>query len=327
MNNNKSDEKLNKIFENNDKINDETIEEINKIEELEELEELEGNKTEELRESRIEEINEFEEKVRQYVEKNPVYLVIMTPCYGGVCHVDFTICLIETMSLLSKYGIKTTFEVCRNDSLVSRARNGLIAKAMSRNPTHLFFIDSDIAWNPFDVLKLIVSDKELVGGIYPKKKYKLDIFKDKDILKKYDENLNKSVLKNMLNQNDFPECKMVDYNFITESSRINIINNLIELKHLPTGFMMIKRCVIDELMDKYKETKYNDDTGLLFDEEQKYAYALFDCGVENEQYMSEDWTFCNRYKKIGGNIYADITIDLIHIGSTYYRGKTASIFV
>lgn len=316
MNDNKLNEKLNQVFENNDKINDESIEETS-----------EKNKIEELRESRIEEINEFEEKVKQYVEKNPVHLVIMTPCYGGVCHVDFTICLINTMALLNKYEIKTTFEVCRNDSLVSRARNGLIAKAMSRNPTHLFFIDSDIAWKPIDVLKLIISDKELVGGIYPKKKYKLEIFKDKDILKKYEENLNKSIFKNMMNENDFPECKMVNYNFITESPKINIINNLIELKHLPTGFMMIKRCVIDELMEKYKETKYNDDTGLLFDEEQKYAYALFDCGVENEQYMSEDWTFCNRYKKIGGKIYTDITIDLIHIGSTYYKGKTVSIFV
>lgn len=316
MSDNKLNEKLNQVFENNDKINDESIEETS-----------EKNKIEELRESRIEEINEFEEKVKQYVEKNPVHLVIMTPCYGGVCHVDFTICLINTMTLLSKYEIKTTFEVCRNDSLVSRARNGLIAKAMSRNPTHLFFIDSDIAWKPIDVLKLIISDKELVGGIYPKKKYKLDIFKDKDILKKYEENLNKSIFKNMMNENDFPECKMVNYNFITESPKINIINNLIELKHLPTGFMMIKRCVIDELMEKYKETKYNDDTELLFDEEQKYAYALFDCGVENEQYMSEDWTFCNRYKKIGGKIYTDITIDLIHIGSTYYKGKTVSIFV
>lgn len=316
MSDNKLNEKLNQVFENNDKINDESIEETS-----------EKNKIEELRESRIEEINEFEEKVKQYVEKNPVHLVIMTPCYGGVCHVDFTICLINTMALLSKYEIKTTFEVCINDSLVSRARNGLIAKAMSRNPTHLFFIDSDIVWKPIDVLKLIISDKELVGGIYPKKKYKLDIFKNKDILKKYEENLNKSIFKNMMNENDFPECKMVNYNFITESPKINIINNLIELKHLPTGFMMIKRCVIDELMEKYKETKYNDDTGLLFDEEQKYAYALFDCGVENEQYMSEDWTFCNRYKKIGGKIYTDITIDLIHIGSTYYKGKTVSIFV
>jgi hypothetical protein len=273
------------------------------------------------------ELENFESKIEKYFENNEINLVILTPCYGGVCNVDFTICLIDTMFLLQKYKIKATFETCRNDSLVSRARNNLMAKAMLKNPTHIFFIDSDIVWKAIDVLKLLMSDKELIGGIYPKKKYNWKIFEDKNILNKYDENLKKSVFKNMFSSEDFPTCKLIDYNFATESAQVNVIENLIELKHLPTGFMMIKKCVVEDLMKEYKNTKYVDDVGFLQKNENEFAYALFDCGVENNQYMSEDWVFCNRYKKTGGKIYADITIDLIHIGTTYYKGKTASIFV
>jgi hypothetical protein len=272
-------------------------------------------------------IEDFEETIKKYVSENEIHLFILTPCYGGVCHVDYSLSLIQTIMIMSKFDIKTTIEVCRGDSLVTRARNGLIAKAMTKGATHLFFIDSDIIWKPIDVLKLLISDEKLSGGIYPKKKYNWDIFDDKDVLKKYEENMEKSIFKETLNKSDFPQCKLVNYNFITESKTINIVSNLMELKHLPTGFMMIKRCVIEEMMEKYPETKYTDDSDFLSDNEQKYAYALFDCAIRDEQYLSEDWLFCDRYRKLGNKIYANVTIDLIHVGVNYFKGKTTSIFV
>ena len=60
----------------------------------------------------------------------------------------------------------------KNDSLVSRARNNLVAKALTDpDTTHIMFIDSDISWEPFDIFKLILSEKPLVGGVYPMKHY------------------------------------------------------------------------------------------------------------------------------------------------------------
>lgn len=275
-------------------------------------------------------IENFEEEVKKYASENEIHLFILTPCYGGMCHVDYSLSLIQTLMIMSKLNIKATIEVCRGDSLVTRARNGLIAKAMSKGATHIFFIDSDIIWKPIDVLKLLISDKKLVGGIYPKKIYNWNIFDDKDILKKYDESVEKSIFKETFDKSDFPQCKLVNYNFVTESKTINIVSNLMELKHLPTGFMMIKRCVIEEMIKYYPETKYKDDSDFLSDEEQEYSYALFDCAIKDEQYLSEDWLFCDRYKKINNNdnkIYANVTIDLIHVGVNYFKGKTTSLFV
>lgn len=275
-------------------------------------------------------IENFEDEIKKYVNENKINLFILTPCFGGMCHVDYSLSLIQTMMIMNKFNIKTTIEVCRGDSLVTRARNGLIAKAMTKGATHLFFIDSDIVWKPIDVLKLLISDQNLIGGIYPKKKYNWDVFDDRDILKKYDEQIEKSVFKENLAKSDFPQCKLVNYNFITESTKINIVNNLMELKHLPTGFMMIKRCVIDDMIKEYPETKYTDDSDFLSNEEKEYTYALFDCAIKDEQYLSEDWLFCNRYKTMNkqeNKIYTNITIDLVHIGVNYFKGKTTSIFV
>ena len=50
-------------------------------------------------------------------------------------------------------------EFCRNDSLISRARNNLLAKAMS-NPkmTHVLYIDTDITWKPVDIIRKDIND-------------------------------------------------------------------------------------------------------------------------------------------------------------------------
>jgi hypothetical protein len=277
-------------------------------------------------ENNKETIDNFSNKVNEYLKNNKVYLIILTPCYGGVCHVDYTRSLIDTFSLLSKYDIKVSLETCSNDSLISRARNNLISKAMLKNPTHMLFIDSDIAWHPHDVLKLIISDKDLVGGIYPKKNFNWDLLKNPDILNEFRKNLDNSVIKSSFNEHDFPQCKLLDYNFVPESTQVKLVNGLIEVKYLATGFMMIKESVIKQMIEHYSQTKYIDNTSCLNKNENNYSYALFDCGVINMQYMLEDWLFCHRFKEIGGNIYADITIDLVHIGTTYFKGTTLSMF-
>ena len=57
-----------------------------------------------------------------------------------------------------------------NESLVTRARNNLMAKMMT-NPsaTHFMFIDADIRFQPESILQMMACDKDVIGGLYPKK--------------------------------------------------------------------------------------------------------------------------------------------------------------
>jgi hypothetical protein len=71
----------------------------------------------------------------------------------------------------------------------------------------------------------------------------------------------------------------------------------------------------------FSATKYVDDVSFLKPEENEFAYALFDCGVEDGHYFSEDWLFCKRWSKMGGNIFVDVSINLIHSGIEDYRGS------
>jgi hypothetical protein len=264
-----------------------------------------------------------------YINKFMPHLYILTPCYGNVCTVNYVSCLMKTVPLLEKWGIGVTVEFCKNDSLVTRARNNLMAKAMA-NPctTHILFIDSDITWKVYDIVKLIVSDSPLIGGIYPLKKYnwkKLFI----DTENPYNSNViqqllsqkKKNELLSSMTDEELIRCSLVDYNVNYINNALHVNNNITQVKHIPTGFMMIQRKTIETMMETQPLTKYKDDVGFLTEQENEFAYALFNCAVVDGRYLSEDWYFCENWTATGGEISVDISINLNHTGNEEFIGS------
>lgn len=264
------------------------------------------------------------DKYKQKKNIDNIELMILTPCYGGVVHVNFTVCLIKTKDLCNELGIKVSTEFTKNESLIQRARNHLIAKAMSyKSVTHIMFIDSDITWNPVDIVKLILHDQELVGGIYPFKFYDLNVITDEDKMKKIKDKYNTSYHKD-LSYSEFLKQNLLKFNLNFHSEEQKIQKNLLPIRHLATGFMMMTRSCIEKMMEHYPHTKYDCDTKQLQGTENDYCYALFDCFIKEGHYFSEDWGFCDRWKSIGGEIYTDVSITLGHSGMTDYSGRVLS---
>jgi len=263
-------------------------------------------------------------RIQHYAKTNPLYLVILTPCYGSQCYVNYVSSLLNTMTIFSKYGLKLRVEFCRNDSLVSRARNNLIAKALhDKDVTHVIFIDADITWNPIDLFKLILADKNIVGGVYPIKNYDWSklIVPGQNVVQDWITKKSNSKLSGSISDPDLIQHKLMRYNLNYISNTLEISNNLTKVRHLATGFMMIRRDTIDKMIRAFPSTKYTDDVGFLRADENEYAYALFDCGVEDGHYCSEDWLFCSRWSKMGGEVWVDVTINLNHCGVEDFKGS------
>lgn len=264
------------------------------------------------------------DSVKEYVKQHNPVLYILTPCYGSVCFVNFVHCLMQTKELFSYFNIQTHVLFCKSDSLVSRARNNLVAKAMACNDmTHMIFIDNDITWDPFDIIKLLIADKPISGGIYPLKSYNFNKIIPtennpnpiKSIIDKKDDSL-----LNKISNEHAVQMNMLKYNVNYVSKIVTIENNLTKVKHIATGFMLIQRGAIEKMCEYYPETKYTDDVNFLTPDENKYAHALFDCGVVDDHYLSEDWMFCNRWSSHGGELWIDITINLTHTGIHDFKG-------
>ena len=91
-----------------------------------------------------------------------------------------------------------------------------------------------------------------------------------------------------------------------------------------TGFMMIKRSAVLRMVAAYPETHYRGvQTFPAPKQESPNLYNLFDCMIEPETgvYLSEDFTFCHRFRRIGGKIWLDTESRLRHEGALEFHGR------
>jgi len=102
-------------------------------------------------------------------EENKTNIFIATPMYGGLCNGSYTVGLLTAVGVFSRYGIGMQYAHMMNESLITRARNGLAKDFLESDCSHLMFIDADIGFNPADIVPMIHADKDIICGIYPKK--------------------------------------------------------------------------------------------------------------------------------------------------------------
>ena len=89
--------------------------------------------------------------------------------------------------------------------------------------------------------------------------------------------------------------------------------NLIEVGTIGTGFMLIKRTVFEKLIEE-GATPYNDQMELINNNQ----YDFFQCTIDSRgRYLTEDWSFCRRWRQVGGEVWADLDVALEHVG--YFR--------
>ncbi len=222
---------------------------------------------------------------QQQIQVNVDYLRntrvhICMPCYGGMLTESTFMSFIKWANTCRQLGIDWTMETMTNESLISRARNTLVAKFLN-NPqsTHLFFVDADIGWEPWHLLVLLNADKDVIGGLYPMKTLPI---------------------------------KWVVNGF--EGAKVSEDGNLQEVSKTGTGFMLVKRHVFDKLNEHPAVKPFNNDIGLPKELDQ-HLRTYYDTAVRENRYYSEDWTFCENWRDLGGEVWVDKRVLLKHTGS------------
>jgi hypothetical protein len=203
----------------------------------------------------------------------------MMPCYGGQLTESTFMSYIKWANMARQLGIEWTVETMTNESLISRARNTLTAKFLhTQESTHLMFIDADIGWEPWHLLVLLNRKVDVIGGLYPMKSMPIKWC-----------------------VNGIP-------------GKEEGVDNLVEVTKTGTGFLLIKREVFEKL-DAHPAVKpFANDIGLP-PELNKYMKTYFDTAVREGRYYSEDWTFCENWRDIGGQVFVDKRVLLKHTGT------------
>ena len=213
-----------------------------------------------------------------------VHIHFGIPCYGGQITEPCFTSFLRFILMASKSGLQWSLDTMVNESLVTRARNNLMAKMMTNTAaTHFMFIDADIRFQPESIFMMLAADKDVIGGLYPKKALPISYV-------------------------------------INVKPGTQIINDIFPVDTMGTGFMMFKRHVYETLCKAHPECKYVDDVG-LGKQYEPTMFSIFDTAIDEKgHYLSEDWLFCRRWAKLGGEIYAHAKVLLNHSGHYEFAG-------
>jgi hypothetical protein len=246
-------------------------------------------------------------------------LFVATPMYGGNCHGLYMKACLDLQGMCQQYGLEIRFSFLFNESLITRARNYLVDEFVRSGYTHLLFIDSDILFNPQDVLALIALDKDVIGGPYPKKSINWrNVY---NTAKKFadDDKFNPAELENVTG----------DYVFNPVPGTKNFkVSEPLEVMEIGTGFMMVKRTVFDKFKQEYPHLNYKPDhVGQQNFDGSRYIHAYFDTVIDpdSHRYLSEDYMFCQYWRAIVGQVWLCPWMRTQHVGTYAFTGDMNKI--
>jgi len=245
-------------------------------------------------------------------------IFVATPMYGGVCGGQYCKSTADLASISAQYGMDVRFYYLFNESLITRARNYLVDEFLRSDCTHLMFIDSDIGFDPNDVIALSViaeqgTDKEIVCGPYPKKCIAWEKIKravDKGFADKNPENLERYV---------------GDYVFNPKEGTGSIaLDEPVEVLEGGTGFMIIQRSALEKFAEAYPQYNYLPDhvrTEHFDGTREILQYFQAEIDPKSKRYLSEDYWFCQKMWDIGVKTWLCPWMKLQHTGTYVFGGS------
>lgn len=249
-------------------------------------------------------------------------IFLATPMYGGQCHGTFAKSVADLMILCTKYSIDLRLFFMFNESLITRARNYLADEFLRSEYDHLLFIDSDIQFDPADILVMhhyAINNPNMgvICGPYPKKAISWE--KIRTAVEKGKANENPAVLEEFVGDYVFNPIEGITSFRLDEP---------VQVKEGGTGFMMIQRSVFEKFDAMWPERSYKPDHVRTknFDGSREIM-AYFDCVIdpESKRYLSEDYMFCQYARKAGSEVWMLPWVKLKHTGTYVFGGSLAAI--
>lgn len=197
------------------------------------------------------------------------------------------------------------------DAIIGRARNSIAAEFLAddKNWTHLVMLDSDVGFNPRDILRMIAFNKDVVGCALPKRQYDATAIPEAGV-KSWDE----------------AEAYMARFTadlLLDEGQQMQATNGFVQARHIATAVMVVKRQVFETMIEKNAVQKIQPDVELQPGRADKF-YGFFETMVDPETrtYVGEDFAFCRRWRDIcGGEIWCDLQGEYVHTGPYDFRGN------
>jgi hypothetical protein len=186
---------------------------------------------------------------------------------------SYTFSLATSREALRQAGIQTAYLLLHGNCHVDDARNSVVQEFLLSDCTDLVFLDADVSWNAGDLVRLCQHDADIVGGVYPFRR------------------------EGAQSRENMPVQLIHD---ATPDE-----NGLLPVGGLPTGFMRIRRHVLETLAANAEKHWKRDD-------HRAPIPIIFERAMIDGQRWGGDLNFCRKWRATGGKVFADAEMRLGH---------------
>lgn len=166
------------------------------------------------------------------------------------------------------------------NAMIGDCRAVIVAQFLASEATDLIFVDSDVVWEAGTLLKLVDAPVDFVAAIYPQRKDPINY---------------------CVSWLDKPDLVAED--------------GLLEVQGVPAGCMRLSRAMLEKMVAHYPDTQFHCDAA-----PNDTAYDLFGAYRIGKLKFGEDYSFCRRWRDIGGKVWIDPKIRMGHVGFKTFEG-------
>jgi hypothetical protein len=214
-------------------------------------------------------------------------VLIALPAHGGNNRCETTQSLCAVVQLLTSQGVNSQLR-WMSIADITDARNLFLTTwyDLARDFTHLLFVDADMHFAPALVWDMLQFGKPLTGAFYSKRD---------------------------------TTGSVVGQSFPDESAD-QIEKGFLKVKRIGGGVMLIRRGVVDAIVAKFPEvidtTANHPVTKAIHRAGGKRVIRAFDkMNTEEGGVISEDFSFCDRWRACDGEIWANVNHPIGHVGN------------
>lgn len=214
-------------------------------------------------------------------------IYIASPCHDEKYDRRYVKAFENTTNMIRQSGGMVDWGEAPGVAEPALARAMLTGAFLRSHYDKMLAIDSDMGWDPVDVIRLAQLDLDFVAVAGPKK----------------------------TSERQFA-FKPIDAANV-EITQINGVD-VMEVAAVGGAFCLISRACLEKMVAAYPELSFFSELGQL-------EHALFDNIIVKQERLSEDYSFCHRWRAIGGKVFIAPAMELSHSGNHTWRGSVSEI--
>lgn len=239
-------------------------------------------------------------------------LLICVPAYGSTVRVETMNSIAVGMIRLQQQMPHVEIRLFSVDMAeIARVRNLFASLAMKDGYDALLMVDSDMGVPPDTFARLLASGHEVCGLTYPKRQIDLQRF---------------HALAAAGVDFDAARVQALTFiaagGFVHDNGKLQIIEGFLEMNELPGGCLLIHTSALKRMwkeMPKIRQTTHVSDFEKQMGLDQ--IIRCFDNVNLDHTKLSEDLSFCHRWRSINGRIFGLVDVPVTHCGNMNYEGR------